>query len=332
MGETRLEHSSPTHRRVRVTVNPLPRRPPPVSDELLSSWIGRLARANHCSVEELCGYLGLGQGRVPEHINDLGQVDWARLCSAVQLTRHEIAAMTLPDTTHLGVQYVSSDDFQSCASCAGQTPGLILRHWRFAWSLTCENCGRPLVARRPTDGIADRISVRATRGAATMKAAVQANDLQRIRRFSLTLSVLKVLDLAYAAPLTSRSQMERFTALAAVDVCDTRPLLGAAILLHGNDKALRELRRVFPQHRGLIDRVHRLSLELDGRLPRKPLHQCIPVSQPDKVMSRPSRKMVSSEALNAARQAVSELGSDADRQALLVRADAIWKRQSCVRR
>ncbi|MEO1189713.1 MAG: TniQ family protein [Pseudomonadota bacterium] len=61
MGEARLEHSAPTYRWVRVLLKPLPRRPPSLRDELLSSWIGRLARANHCSVDELCSYLGLAR-------------------------------------------------------------------------------------------------------------------------------------------------------------------------------------------------------------------------------------------------------------------------------
>lgn len=74
MGEARLEHSAPAHRRVRVILKPLPRRPPPARDELLSSWIARLARANHCSGEELCGYIGLRQGRVPEYVGELGYV------------------------------------------------------------------------------------------------------------------------------------------------------------------------------------------------------------------------------------------------------------------
>ena len=148
-----------------MILKPLPRRPPPVRDELLSSWIKRLAQANHCSIEDLSGYLGVGQGRVPERMNDLVQVNWARLCSAVLQTRDEIEAMTLPDTSHLSVQCVSSDDFQICESCSKQTPGLVLRHWHFAWSLICENCDQPLVARHPSDGLSDRLRVRAARGA-----------------------------------------------------------------------------------------------------------------------------------------------------------------------
>lgn len=310
-----------------MILKPLPRRPPPVSDELLSSWVRRLAEANHCSVDDLCGYLGLGQGRVPESRNDLRQVSWARLCSAVQRTRYEIEAMTLPNTTHLPVQCVSHDDFQLCESCRDQTPGVILRHWRFAWSLNCENCGRPLLARYPSDGLSDRLRFRAARGAAVLKTAVDANDLRRMRRINRTLAVLKILGLEYPASFASRCQLQRSEALAAIDVCTTRPLLGAAILLRGNDKACWELRHAFPLHRRVLARVLTLSEDLERRLPR--LQKAEPAPKKEtKVADRP---VASEGALQAARQAISELGADADRQALLVRADTIWKRKSCVR-
>lgn len=326
MGQARLDHAASAHGGVRLTIKPLPCRPPPVSDELLSSWVRRLAQANHCSVEDLCGYLGLGQGRVPESRNDLRQVSWARLCSAVQRTRYEFGAMTLPDTTHLPVQCVSHDDFQICESCRDQTPGVILRHWRFAWSLTCENCGAPLVARHPSDGLSDRLRLRAARGAAVLKTAVDANDLRRMRRISRTFDVLKILGLEYAASFASRCQLQRSEALAAIDVCTTRPLLGAAILLCGNDKAFWELRRAFPLHRRVIARVLTLSTDLERRLPR--LQKAEPA--PKKKTKAADRPVVSEGALQAARQAISELGPDADRQALLVRADTIWKSQSCL--
>lgn len=323
MGEARLEHSAPAHCRVRVILKPLPRRPPPARDELLSSWIARLARANHCSVEELCGYIGLRQGRVPVCESELGHVNWARLRAAVQKTPDAIAAMTLPDTTHLPVQCISHDDFQVCESCTDQTPGLILRHWRFAWSLTCETCGRPLVAWRPADGIADRLSVRAARGAEALRMAVAAADLRRIRRIDLTLCLLKILGSAYTVPLTSRCQLERLAALAAVNVCSTRPFLGLAIFLRGNEQAFWEVRRAFPQHSRVIERVRQLSRHLNTRLPPKRPQESGPVVRSDRATSP---RMPSAPALDAARQAISELGPDADRQALLARADAIWKR------
>ena len=72
MGKARLERSTSAYGGVRVILKPLPRRPPQVRDELPSSWIKRLAQANHCSIEDLGGYLGLGQRRVQDSKNDLG--------------------------------------------------------------------------------------------------------------------------------------------------------------------------------------------------------------------------------------------------------------------
>lgn len=311
-----------------MILKPLPRRPPPIRDELLSSWIRRLAQANHCSVEDLCGYLGLGQVGVPERMNDLGQVNWARFCSAVQQTRDEIEAMTLPDTTNLPIQCVSPDNFQICESCRNQTQEVILRHWRFAWSLICENCGRPLVARHPSDGLSDRLRFRAARGAAALKTAVDANDLRRMRRISRTLAVLKILGLEYPASFASRCQLQRSEALAAVHVCTTRPLLGAAVLMCGNDTAFWELRRAFPQHRQLIARVHKVSKDLENRLPRRQKLE----PSPKKETLRANRPVASEGALRAVRQAISELGSDASQQMLLARADEIWKRKSNIMR
>jgi hypothetical protein len=327
MDEARLEHSSPAGRHVRVTLKALPRRPPPARDELLASWIGRLAKANHCSAEELCGYLGMGQGRVPEHASDLRVVNWVRLCAALQRTRDEIYAMTLPDTMHHSVRCVSRHDFQHCPGCVEKTPDLVLRHWRFAWSLTCETCGQALAAKHRAEAVSDRLFARAARGAQALKTAVATNDLRRLRRMDLTLHVVSMLDVGRSASVISANERERSMALAAVGVGMTRPLLGAAIILRGNDRAVRELRRIFPRHRRVIERVRGLTQDLDWRLPgrREAEHA------PEQETQSASRSNASESALRAARQAISELGAEADRQALLTRADAIWRRSSSVK-
>lgn len=327
MGQACLEHPTPARRCIRVTVGPLPFRPPPARDELLSSWIGRLAKANQCSVEELCGYLGLGQGGVPECASDIRVVNWGRLCGAVQRTSDEIAAMTLPDAMHHCVRYVSVDDFQYCPGCVEKTPDLVLRHWRFAWSMTCETCGQALAAKYPAKDVSGRLRARAVRGEEALKTAVVTSNLARMRRVDLTVQVMSMLKIGHLCSLTSGNEHERSLALAAVNVGTTRPLVGAAIILRGNDRAAQELRRVFPQHRRVIERILGLSQDLDRRLPE--LRET--GRPPEQEEHRTSKSRASERALKAARQAISELGHDANRQALLTRADAIWRRSSSVK-
>ena len=310
-----------------MNVRPLPFRPPPVRDELLTSWIGRLAKANHCSVAELCCYLGLGQGRVPECAGDLRATNWARLCGALQRSRDEIVSMALPDVMHHDVQYVSWHDFQYCPGCVAKSPDLVLRHWRFAWSMTCETCGQTLAAKYPAKEVSGRLRARAARGAEALNTAAATKDLRRLRRIGLTLHVMTVLDIRHLWLLTSGNERERLLALAAVGISTTRPLLGAAIMLRGNRQAVRELRRSFPQHRRAIERARGLSRDLGLRLPgrwkTKP--------PPEQEEHKSSKLKVSKSALRAARQAISELGSEADRQTLLARADAIWRSSDVVK-
>ena len=49
VGQTFLERAAPPGCRFSVRLLPLPRCPPPLADELLSSWLKRLARANYCT-------------------------------------------------------------------------------------------------------------------------------------------------------------------------------------------------------------------------------------------------------------------------------------------
>jgi len=220
-------------------------------DELLSSWMGRLAKANHCSVEELCGYLGLGQGRVPECASDLQMANWAMLCGAVQRSPDEIVSMALPDTMHHDVQYVSRHDFQFCPACVAKSPDLVLRHWRLAWSMTCEICGQVLAAKYPAKDVSGRLHARALRGAEVLKTAAATTDLARLRRISLTLQVMSVLKIGRLWSLTSGNKRERLLALAAVGIGTTRPLLGAAIRLAATRRTEEDMARIRRAYRSM---------------------------------------------------------------------------------
>ncbi|WP_223145489.1 hypothetical protein, partial [Aquicoccus porphyridii] len=130
----------------------------------------------------------------------------------------------------------------------------------------------------------------------------------------------KELTLARAATTKMTPMFCPLPALAAVDIGTTRPLLGATIILRGNDRGARELRRAFPQHRRVIEQARGLSQDLGQRFPgrRKTEH-------PTRKTHETSPPSASVSALQAARQAISELGAGANREALLTRADAIWK-------
>ncbi|KIC41424.1 hypothetical protein RA27_09130 [Ruegeria sp. ANG-R] len=173
-------------------------------DELLSSWMGRLAKVNHCSVEELCGYLGLGQGGEPECASDLRTANWAMLCGAVP---------RFPDTMHHDVQYVSRHDFQYCPGYVAKSPDLVFRHWRLAWLMTCEICGQALAAKYPVKDVSGGLHARALRGAEVLKTAAATTDLARLYRISLTLQVISLLKIGRLWSLTSGNKRERLLRL-----------------------------------------------------------------------------------------------------------------------
>lgn len=72
--------------------------------------------------EELCGYLGMGQGRVPEHASDLRVADWVRLCAALQRTRDEITAMAFLTRSII-----------PCDACRGMTSSIVQGALALIW-------------------------------------------------------------------------------------------------------------------------------------------------------------------------------------------------------
>ncbi len=310
--------------RVQVNFQPLPRRPPPIQDELLSSWIARLAQANHCCVEELCGYLGLERGRVPETVDELSRVNLDRLSFAVQRTHDEISAMTLADDGHFPFRCLAGDDFQRCPGCTEQTPGLALRHWRYVWSLACETCGRELAPMYPAgpgaEIVSDKLAARACRGAEVLKSTFADGDLKAARRIRLATNLMSSLELVHATSLTSGNKVARFTMLGVIGTCTLRPLLKVALVVRRNAGAARHLRQVFPQHRRAIAKIVGLSLKLDEKFPWHPKSK----SAAHRQIGERKVSTASKHAFAAARQAIEELGPTADRRLLLVRAEAIW--------
>lgn len=136
--------------------------------KLLSSWINRLAHANHCAEDEFCRYIGLGPGGCPETRAELSGVNIANLCNIIRLARSDLAAKLLVEHRNFPIRCIARENFQQCPQCVARTPSVYLRHWRFAWSLTCETCGTALAPNcakeiRPQE-ISAKLKVRGGRG------------------------------------------------------------------------------------------------------------------------------------------------------------------------
>jgi hypothetical protein len=206
-----------------VNTKPLPCRPPPLEDELLSSWVSRLALANHCSVEELCGYLGFEEGRVPETVAEFGQMNLDHLSFVVQRKPDGLTAMLLPEGLLFRVRYVAQSDFQYCPGCTAQTPDLVLRHWRFVWSTDCDRCGQELVPAHSVENEAEIVSVklamRAERGAEVLKTIFSGGNSQVARRLSRVFHMMCSMGLTESTSLTSDKKVVRSVALATIGTC-----------------------------------------------------------------------------------------------------------------
>lgn len=300
-----------------MTLKPLPSRPPPRPDELLSSWTSRLAAANHCPRAEFLRYLGFRDGEAPDFARRLKRTDIRRVAALVRAEPDEIVAMTLPEMNCDDVlQCTCAHAFQYCARCVAETPRLVLRHWRLAWSVDCESCGERLTPTKPAGALSERLVVRAKQGAIILRSAVLSDDRRRLYRFATTLSVMRSLRLAGSFPLTTPDQQARFTALAALHAGIRRPLLGLATMLCDDDWAFQQLSRDFPPRRRVIQRLRPLSRKLANVVPRPPNSPPSPDSSHGKTWTNTPQPRH----LNAAMQAIAELGRDADQRVLLKRA------------
>ena len=244
----------------------MPRCPPPLADELLSSWLKRLARANYCTEDELCRYLGLRSGRAPETLADLAGVDVAGLCSILRLVRDDLVAMLIVEHHNFPIRCVAQEDFQHCPHCITQTPGATLRHWRYAWSVTCENCGSELTPSKTGNGqvklIPTKLKVRAARGAEFLKSTFANRSARDARRVNFAVQIAGSLNPNVStATLTSYCQMQRFNLLAAIGMSASQPVLKAAFVLRNDAPTIENLRRAFPYQRRLLKIVIKLSYQ-----------------------------------------------------------------------
>jgi hypothetical protein len=307
-----------------VSIRPLPRRPDPLRDELLSSWIVRLANANHCSVPELCGYLGFDSEHPPETLEELQGANIERFGAITRLSSSVLEGMLLARRAEFPVECMSWSDFQHCPTCTRETPAVSMRHWRYAWSLNCGICGSELLPLRgpPSAGrpVSSRLRTRAVEGTRYLEQVYRYGSRPDFRRVCMTMQVVGVLEPRFhRSTLYSQDHHNRYAMLAALGLGKLRPMLATALILRCDPAVRSRLHSAFPHQRELLDRLVRLA----GRLPhlRTMSGQRLTVRSQglrttSKITSRP-------EYLAAARQAINQLGETAERGELLRCAENI---------
>lgn len=119
--------------------------------------------------------------------------------------------------------------------------------------------------------------------------------------------------------LFSQNRIDRFKALAAIDIGMTRPLLAVALVMKNDPTLERRFRAAFPHRRKLVDRLASLAgdLRILGAWSGDNL-EGLPKRQPVYISASPQPQY-----LAAAKLAIIQLGANADRGELLKYADSI---------
>lgn len=133
--------------------------------------------------------------------------------------------------------------------------------------MQCEVCGSELAPLHGNpEGLAQllsRLRRRAPEGATRLRIVYRQGNVHSGRRMNLTLQVAGVIvpKLRHGA-LFSQSRLDRFKALAAIDIGMTRPLLAVALLMKNDPTAVRRFRAAFPHKRKLVNRLASLAGDL----------------------------------------------------------------------
>ncbi|WP_411892825.1 hypothetical protein [Yoonia sp. SDW83-1] len=119
--------------------------------------------------------------------------------------------------------------------------------------------------------------------------------------------------------LFSQNRIDRFKALAAIDIGMTRPLLAVALLMKNDPTLDRKLRAALPHRRKLVDRLASRAGKLRIRKVWSGDNQQDQTKrQPAYISASPQPKY-----LAAAKLAIIQLGANADRSELLKYAETI---------
>ena len=162
---------------------------------------------------------------------------------------------------------------------------------------------------------------RAVNGSEKLKSAVVSGDQRTLHQFKQTLDLMKLWGLVHSDALISTNETQRTIALAAIEIGSMRPLLNTAYILGQNNRVTQSLLRAFPQQKQDLEKIQDWARLSEYRYPKHKNTSC----RAKKQESSMTKAVLHERALGVARRAIQELGSTADRHALLLRAQEIWQ-------
>lgn len=246
-----------------MTLLSLPKTVALKPDELLSSWLTRVAATNYCEPSELLLHLGIEGRHVAALDFALDAPTAEKIAFAARAKAETVQSSTFQEMTQNEAFLTAQFAFQSCPVCSER--GVELKHWRRVWSFDCLVCGArllPTLAQPEGTSVPEKLLRRARRGAWLLEQAVQSKSTAYIRRSMRVVTFARALlddreDAAFA--LQSFKLEIRLRCLAAIAVVQKRPLVKAAKIVAQADALARvALLRTYQNEPRLLAVVDRL--------------------------------------------------------------------------
>jgi hypothetical protein len=254
-----------------LTLRPLPKTVSPHPDELLSSWLARLAAANYCDFVDLLAHIGIDSHHTIMLDFALETEAAERIAVIARTDVDRVQSLLFPVLTQTEAALTAQVPLHTCPNCSRQ--GLALKHWRRAWVVDCQVCGAlltPTLGKPDIGLLSDQLLRRARKGAALLGSAVTLNSVSQIRRAMRGVAFAMALKNARGTPaaaLQSYNPEVRLFCLAAIAAVQKRPLLKAALFTTGIDAFARvALLRTYHREARLLATVDRIACRIQHRV------------------------------------------------------------------
>ncbi len=129
----------------------LPIVPPPAADEILSSWVARVAAAHHLRPTDLLCWIGAQYKNHRDLDLTIDNLSATRLAKAFRTSPEHIVSMTHTDLPTRARPFARAGHrIYACSFCfqnnSDRQNSPVLKSWTLWWERNCTTCGRTLAA------------------------------------------------------------------------------------------------------------------------------------------------------------------------------------------